>query len=351
MRTFLTGLLIVIAAGLLSSCGALSADLPRGFAIIYGVAEYSEIGSLNYSDDDAMDTYNLLTSADQGFSPDDVILRLDAEATKANLEADFAEIASRIELLPDPALTRFVFYFAGHGYGDGMERFYAGGPFSEAPWSDYFNSPLYSSEPQGAGMYTDYFFLHEISISGPVTVEDVVAELKSSAESDDDLATHLSTIPSRQKIVVIDACHSGGFIGTGTAVDTVPAAYEGDGTGISFIDGLNAITFYAEGDTQGSADIGPETVVITAAGEQEFSYEYAGAMGIENGIFTHYFLSAATMADTNYDGYVTVSEAYGYAVRSIDALENPYLPGDWKFFPRLGASGVDFVMFKTVSGP
>ncbi|MCK4514027.1 MAG: caspase family protein, partial [Spirochaetaceae bacterium] len=120
MRTIITAPLIIIAAGLLSGCGALPANLPQGFAIVYGVADYSEINDLNYSDNDAMDIYDLLTSADQGFSEDNVILRTDADATKTQLEIDFEDIASQIDSLPDPTLTRFVFYFAGHGYGDGM---------------------------------------------------------------------------------------------------------------------------------------------------------------------------------------------------------------------------------------
>ena len=347
-RPLLIGLLIFIAVSLLSGCGALPAELPRGFAIIYGVAEYSDINDLSYSNNDGTDFYDLLTSPEQEFSTDDVILRLDTAATKAQLDADFADIAARIQALPDPSLTRFVFYFAGHGYGDGMTGNY--GSFPE-PWRDYFNDPQYSSEPQGAGMYTDYIFLHEVSIVGPVNAAEVAAELESSAESDDDLALHLEMIPSRQKIVVIDACHPGGFIGNGTTVDVVPPAYDGDGTGISFIDGLTAITLYAESGTQTQADIGPDTVVITAAGEQEFSWEYGPGMGIENGLFTHYFLQAPRYADTNFDGYVTVSEAYGYAVRSIDALENPFLYDDDKFIPRLGSPGVDFVMFKVVDGP
>lgn len=341
-RTILIVVLIIAAAGIFGGCGALPVDLPRGFAIIYGVAEYSEINDLNYSDNDAIDIFNLLTSENQGFSRDDVILRLDADATKARLEADFITMAAAIASLPDPTLTRFVFYFAGHGYGDGMTQYYS---FPD-PWRDYFDNTQSSSEPLGAGAYTDYIFLHEISIAGPTDAEEVATELAMSAESDDDLARHLDMILSRQKMVMIDACHSGGFIGNGTAVDTVPPAYEGGGTGISFFDGLNAISLYAENDTRGQADIGPETVVITASGEQEFSYEYASEVGIANGIFTHYILEAPSMADANYDGYVTVAEAYGHAVRSIAAFENPYLSGEDKFIPRLGASGVDFVMFR-----
>ncbi|MBU8912837.1 MAG: caspase family protein [Spirochaetales bacterium] len=306
------------------------------------MADYSEINDLNYSDDDAVDIRGLLISDAQGFSDGNVILRTDAEATKAQLEIDFNDIASLIDSSDDPTLTRFVFYFAGHGYGDGM-----GNPNGlPAVWQDYFNDTPAGPEPQGAGMFTDYIFLHDLSLLGPVTVEDVELELKRAAESDADLAVNLEKIASRQKIVVIDACHSGGFIGTGTAVDSVPRAYDGDETGISFIDGLTAITLYIESVLQGPADIGPATAVITAAGEQEFSYEYSGGAGIENGIFTHYFLEAPRFADINFDGYVTVSEAYGYTVRAIDALENPSLPGDLKFIPRLGTSGVDFVMFK-----
>jgi caspase domain-containing protein len=342
MRAFLTTLLILMAVGLLTGCGALPAELPRGFAIIYGVAAYSDINDLRYPDNDATDLYALLTAPEQGFDPADVILRLDADATKENLDDDFLLIASRIAALPDPSRTRFLFYFAGHGYGDGMTRYYS---FPE-PWRDYFDDPQYSSEPQGAGMYTDYIFLHEISIDGPATVQEVGTELQRSAESDDDLALHMKLIPSRQKMVVIDACHSGGFIGDGTATDSVPSAYDGDETGISFIDGLTALTIYAENNAREPNDVGSETVVITAAGEQEFSYEYGPAVGIENGIFTHYLLESPSNADTNFDGFVTVSEAYNHTVRSIDAIENPYLTGEDKFIPRLGSAAIDFVLFK-----
>lgn len=341
LRTII-GPLVAIAVLMLAGCGALQLDLARGFAIVYGVAEYAAIGNLSYSDNDATDMYSLLTSDAQGFDPEDVILRVNADATKEQLETDFATIAARIRALPDPSLSRFVFYFAGHGYGDGMTDQY---PLFPEPWRDYFSDPQYSNEPGGAGPYTEYLFLYNVSIDAPSTAAEVAAELAAEAESDDDLARQLGTIRSREKIAVIDACHSGGFIGDGGAVDAVPRGFAGDGTGISILDGFNAISLFTSSTTPEGADVGPDTLIVTAAGEQEFSYEYSPWMGIENGVFTHYFLEAPEMADANYDGFVTVTEAYNHAVRSIEAFEDPYLAGEDKFIPRLGNPTVDYVLF------
>jgi len=319
----------------------LPVDLPRGFAIIYGVADYEYINDLNFSDDDAQSIYDLLTSQAQGFNPDDVILRTNAQATKAQLDLDFEYMSDRIRSLSNPGATRFVFYYAGHGYGDGMTQYYS---FSPA-WNAYFSDASSSSEPLGAGLKTEYLLLYGMSVSAPTTVDEVGEELDREAESDDDLAAHLESIPSLQRIVIIDACHSGGFVGDGPYVDSVPRSFEGDGMGISGIDGITAISIFAGGSGTNGADIGPDTVVMSAAGEQEFSYEYAASAGISNGVFTHYLLMTPSSADVNMDGLVTVSEAYSYTVFAIEALENPYLTLEDKFIPRLGSSSVDFVLF------
>ena len=340
----------MLVVSLLWGCGALDVTLPRGFAVIYGVAEYSSLKpDLLFPDNDAEDMFALLTGTGQGFSADDVILRLNSDATKAQLDADFSAMAERINALPDPEATRFVFYFAGHGYGDG------GGRLGDA-WDQYFQDPAYHDEPLGAGPYTEFLLLHGFSLADGVDLESVVRELDEEAESDDDLVRHLSKIVSRQKLVVIDACHSGGFIGDGTAVDSLPPAYDDPGgtslldgseEGISAADALQTLTLYlahgAFATSVTGADIGPDTAVVAAAGERESSYD-GPASRMENGIFTYYFMQAAHAGDSNFDGFVTLSEAYSHAVRSISAIENPLLPDD--FMPRLGSLAVDFVVFR-----
>ncbi|MFW6293890.1 MAG: caspase family protein, partial [Spirochaetota bacterium] len=102
------------ATSLLPGCGRLE-ELPPGYAIVYGVSDYYPSGpssnDLAYPDDDAEDISAMLAS--QGYT---VIARTNASATKAQLVADFESVAAEVE-----AGSRFFFYFAGHGFGDGME--------------------------------------------------------------------------------------------------------------------------------------------------------------------------------------------------------------------------------------
>ena len=340
-------ILALISASLIVAGCSLYGEvtMPPGFAIVYGVSDYAplSLGSpdshdLTYPDDDAEDVAALLSS--QGY---DVIVRTNEDATMMQLELDFADMADRVADAGG-ASTRFVFYFAGHGYGDGMESVY-GTSFPDA-WEDFFASETGASEPFGRGSFTEQLLLHDAMPINSVTVasEADVLTVLSESLSDDELSSMLNQIPSAMKMVIIDACHSGGFRGSGTATDTVPENYVGWEEGISVIDTLNAVTLYLDVET-GAADVSEQqAIVITAAGEQEFSYE--GPL-YGNGIFTHYLLESATEADENFDGFVTTSEAYAYAKSQITRVENDYFFGEGKFVPRVSGGGVDFILFST----
>ncbi|MFW6312595.1 MAG: caspase family protein, partial [Spirochaetota bacterium] len=207
-------------------------------------------------------------------------------------------------------------------------------------WKAHFADLDADGEPDGAGNYAEYLFMHDAT---PID-DDVVRSLGESV-SDDELATLLASVPSLQQIVVIDACHSGGFIGTASSYDSVPRNFEGDGAGVSVADALSAMTLYLEYDPDSFADIPDrQAIVISAAGEQEFSYESAF---YGNGIFTHHFLKTPDSADRNHDGYVTANEAYAYASAAIAQVENDHFSGEGKFLPRVSGGAVDFVLFET----
>ena len=329
-------LAVLLMTALLSACGQTSA-LPPGYAIVYGVSQYSSISDLRQPHSDAEAIAALLES--QGYT---VIggPRINAEANRANLEADFAAVASIAE--PD---SRFFFYFAGHGYGPGMERYYGDPPFSQA-WADYMDS--LDEEPARGGAVS-FLFLHGADPFN--SVESTVAETVSTGQ----LAALLATVPSRFPVVVIDACHSGGFVGDDGSVDTVPSAYEGWEDGVSAADALGAVyLFITADDVRGhpvdAESTGPagqqRVLVISAAGARDFSYE-GDWLGLGNGVFTHFFLQTPTAADRDLDGYVTVTEAYSWTAAAIRSQINDYFFREDKFHPRVSGGAVDFVLFRS----
>ena len=328
-RSALQFLWLAAVLGALAAC-AVNPDLPQGYAIVYGVSEYASVSDLDQPDDDAFAITALLE--DQGF----VVIggpRVNAQATKANLLADFAVAAASAD-----SESRFFFYFAGHGYGQGMEPYYGTPPFSQE-WADYLATLEGTEAGSGRDGAPTFLFLHEADPFSNVelTIEESI--------TNDELASLLATVPSRHQIVVIDACHSGGFIGADGAHDAVPSSYGGSGGGITFFDALDAATLYLDYAPLALGD-GRQATVLAASGAREFSYE-GDFMGFKNGVFTHYFLQTPFAADRDYDGYVTVTEAYAYASAAIASEVNHRLTGDAKFLPRVSGGAMDFVLFET----
>ncbi len=332
-RTSWTRPLLVLAAvaALVSAsgCGG-PPQLPPGYAIVYGVSEYAHISSLGQPDGDAVAIASLLEL--HGYTIMGGGPRLSEEATKENLLADFAAAAA---VGPD---SRFLFYFAGHGYGAGMNEHYGNPPFSQE-WADYLHSLEGTQASAGRDGAPSFLFLHEADpfFDVPLTIRESIRT--------DELASLLTEVSSLHQIVVIDACHAGGFIGTDGSYDAVPSSYTGSGEGISGPDALNAATLYL---SYGALPLGSErrpATVIAAAGAREFSYEGAG-FGFPNGVFTHFFLQTPREADRDYDGYITVSEAYAYACAAIASEINHQLSGTMQFLPRLSGGAVDFVLFR-----
>jgi len=295
--------LLAAALADLSSC-ALNVPYDK-YAIVYGIADYNGLlSTLTYTDDDADAMYQLLLVS-QGF--DLVTLRTNSAATKSQLLTDIGNIAT------DPDMDEedlFVFYFSGHGGPEGI------GP-----------------EPETGDAENEW-----ISLYGSTYPPDL-----STTFSDDALVAALRVIPCRKKVIIIDACNSGGFIGNELEVDGEPAALAEGSESILEL-AADAIRLYANFDGS-SADIPPwEALVLSAAGERELSLEgpFYG-----HGIFTYYLLEAETEGDQDHDGWVTVTEAFAYTQEKLyrDYYLGRFGPYD-AYSPHVSGGPVDYVLFE-----
>lgn len=328
---------MVFLAIFFTSC-SLDISLPSQYAIVYGVAIYDvsqgegEYPNLSYTNDDAEDVAELLRRKDY-----EVILRTDTEATKEQLYLDVEQITT---LASED--SSFIFYFSGHGGQD----------------SDIYSifSRNRSSEAEGRDSDEEWIFLHGSLPIDPLTPE----EQLNLALNDNELYEIIAEIPSLMKTVIIDACNSGGFLGSSAEYDMVPQNYQGSSLGFRLGDednGLSAVksafSLYLNFNSSDTTDIpASKAIVLAAAGEQEFSYEYTNSdennpVDPQNGVFTHFLLQSPQFGDTNDDGYITVIEAFSYTSRRIQQTWNTRYASQYNFLPHVSGGAVDYVLFKS----
>lgn len=296
----------------LSGC-TLELDYDK-YAIVFGISDYpGPAYDLSYCDEDALGMESLFL--EQGYPPSNIYLEIDSTATRTNLEAHFSTIALKAK-----EEDLFIFYYSGHG-----------GQRPEDPQTG-------SEETYGSDSLGEWIFLHD-SIQ---YIDPNYVEVLSEAISDDELAVLLRTIPCVRKIVIIDACNSGGFIGNVLEKDGIQADFSSGSDG-AFANLSDAIYLYTNFDGYKS-DISPaDALVIAASGEREESFE-----GLyDHGIMTYFLLESATKADMNGDDYITVSESYYYIYKSINANWNYTLNAQLYdvFFPHVSGGPIDYILF------
>lgn len=275
----------------------------EGHAVVYGISDYGVSGAnLTYCHTDANSVSAMLAAANWN-----VHTQTDGAATKATLLSDLQWVETNAT-----ADTPFFFYYSGHG-----------GQSVAAP----------DSEGYGKDEYNEWLFLRD-SITGPGTVN------LSLAVYDDELRELIADIPSRHKTVVIDACNSGGFIGDGAEIDGIPPNLYYGWEGFSALEA--AFRMYV--NFPSSEDLNPrDAVVMSAAGEQEFSYE-SSTLG--HGVFTYFFLESGTRGDENHDGWITISESYNYTKRELDRYWNDQYAAEYEFLPHISGGPVDYVLLQ-----
>ncbi len=321
LRPFAVLPLLLSVLLLLFSC-KINPTPPDRYAMVYGVSDYSNggINSLSLTDDDARAVAEMLYN--KGFI---VHLRID-DGTEGNSFAESMEPATKDQLEIDlenfaPTLNKsdiLLFYFSGHG-----AQFY--------------------QENSDEGIYSDD--LAEFIVLYPTEPEppDTWAELSTFIISDDSFFEKLSYSNIDKKIVILDSCHSGGFIGQKYDFDAIDPVF-------SLSNKLREHIFFSTVDmffSPDSGDIDPdEAIVITAAGEQEFSYEYG-----EHGVFTAGLLRAPQFADYDHNDYIDTGEIYRYTTNFIEKNWNPYIdstPDDPhpEYHPHISGGPVDFILFE-----
>ena len=229
------------------------------WAVIIGVGNYESphINDLNYSVSDAQAMYDFIT-AEGGYSPENVKLLLDEEATTKNIKSALGTFLCRKALSNDTVLI----YFSGHG----------------APEPD----PA-STDGDGLSKYI-------------VTYDSDPEDLYATAYPMKDIIEIFQRIEARKIVFFIDSCYSGATGGRTFARPGMKAGNISDG----FLEELSR---------------GEGRLIITASGPNEVSLELPE---FGHGIFTYYLLKGLEgEGELNEDGFITIDELYCYLYDNV----------------------------------
>jgi len=225
-------------------------DKTKRWALIIGIGEYEQkddINSLRYAVKDANAIRDALVDPQTGtFLDDNVILVTNSTRDKPTKDKIFSSLETfRKQLKPDETL---LIFFSGHGYTIEETAYLL-------PYNANLNIP------------------NDTAISLPVWKQRIEA------------------IPAREKIVVLDACHSGGVEKNKGGMGEMTSIFE------------SAISSRT---TQ---------VTFSSSKQGEASYENES---FGHGVFTHYFLEALKESgDEDHDGTVTLQEASTYVAQKV----------------------------------
>jgi len=223
--------------------------------------------------------------------------------TRDTLQNDLASLSGSIG-----SSDEFVFYFSGHGMQNAEathEFFIPYGGVVEGPPGSYYGD-------------------------------------EAGSVRDDEMGAFLTgSIDTPRRVVILDTCNSGGFIGNTLEVDTTPPTTLWKPV-FSLSTIAKAIAAYASFTTDSSTGISAyRAQVLSAAGSGESCYEDSG---YAHGVMTYFLLKTAGDGDLNGDGAVTVLEAFSIVKAGIEEDWNAENPGE-AFTPHVSGGAVDFVLF------
>jgi uncharacterized caspase-like protein len=243
------------------------------FAAI-GISDYvNPMNNLNYADKDARDLIQMFEERSDIYNRIRIIPLLNYQATKANI------LALKDSLMQSKPDDHVFLFFAGHGIiGDDGQYYLCN--------TDIKNDNIFSS----ATPYTDFEAI-------------------------------IDSIPARNKLILIDACHSGEADNEEIKIaDFVPEHGNKKSLKINYF-GRNVFQSSSSFNSQTSFDLmkslfsdlrrNTGATIIASAGAGEYAYEGGD---IDNGVFTYFLMEALKnkQADYNKDQMITVSELIDY---------------------------------------
>ncbi len=181
----------------------------------------------------------------------------------------------------------FIFFYAGHGIGKSFG--------STMIFEDY-EAPETNKESNTQS--NEYLCLADTS--GSKKSKDVLL-------SDNEIRLALKQLNTKKKIVILDCCFSGGFIGKSLDFNKPQLRIN-----INFIsESFYSYKHYPNKSQDLNAN---EGFIMTASAEQGLSYETST---LNHGVFTYYFLKSLKYGDKNNDGLITLNESYKYIYNTL----------------------------------
>ncbi len=257
--------------------------LPKLYFFSAGVSNYKDSTyNLKYAAKDAAD----ILQAFKYKSYDTIIYNvlLDKEVTKQNIN----KWAKQIESAGVEDIV--IVYFAGHGLLDVKNNF--------------------------------YFAVHDMDFQVP----------EKSGLSYENILDLMDKSPSRKKILLLDACHSGAFdrsepnqpvnpgtAGVGTIVNNEKRGVKINNSGNNQLSELQAFIFMNQLFTDFSNDIGID--VIAASLGNSYALEM---QSLKNGLFTYAMIRAValSMAAQNESGNITMTQVKEYVEKEVKRLSD-----------------------------
>jgi hypothetical protein len=217
-------------------------------ALIIGIAAYQKMSRLNKTLLDAKDLHDLLLES--GFHRKNIDLLLDGKATKGRIDAALNKLASSTT-----SEDTTIIFFSGHGA--------------------HFPGGL------NPGEYL-------------CTVESDPDNLQSTAISSSELSKAIKSIPAKQVVVLLDACHSGG-------VGDLKGEHSTIKSGLS----ENAYNELAGGEGR---------VVIASCKPSEVSWEL---VDMRNGLFSNFLLKGMHNEAVDHEGAVRIFTLFDYISQEV----------------------------------
>ncbi len=260
--------------------------------VAIGISDYkdSQIRALKYADDDVISFKDMLIG-ECNFPSAHVQTLVNSEATYENIRKSIASWLGQNAKLNDLV----VIYFSGHGT---------------------FGPDQNSDEDDGIDEF--------------LVPYDAVAGDEATAIRDDYFSDWTRQLASRQVIIILDSCYSGGAAKTAKSVNLTGKSLKGPLTD-SLLKDVDR----------------PGTLVMSASKADETSQEWEK---LGHGVFTYYLLEALTgSGDLDGDGAVDVQEMFEYASRSVRnatlGAQNPDLISGFQEKVYLTGKGKGYVIY------